>query len=257
LFIRNRKAAEMDLKALLPEIEAAAVRGWPALETTLLDGWLWRHSTGGSIRANSVAALQYQGADVEASIDKVEALARWRAAAACFTISDVSQPTDLEARLKRRGYVHGGDHVTMAKRVDHNALMPAAATCASRPSDPWLKIYLGGLSADRRGAAPDILARLPTSAIYVGALINRHLTSCGLTIPDGAVASVQCMATHPDARRQGGAQLVLAAIETSAAARGIKALYLQTGADNIAARKLYAGLGYEAIGTYHTRTKAI
>jgi N-acetylglutamate synthase len=247
----------MDLKALLPEIEAAAVRGWPALETTLLDGWLWRHSTGGSIRANSVAALVYQGSDVEVSINQVEALARGGATAACFTISDVSQPADLDARLDRRGYVRGSDHVTLAKRVVPTTMMPAAATRASDPSDRWMTVYLSGLSGDRRGAAPDILKRLPPTAIYIGALIDHRLTSCGLTIPDGTLASVQCMATHPGARRRGGAQIVLAAIEANAAACGINALYLQTGADNIAARNLYAGIGYEVIGSYHTRTKVL
>jgi hypothetical protein len=31
----------------LAEIEAAAVRSWPALETADVDGWLWRYASGG------------------------------------------------------------------------------------------------------------------------------------------------------------------------------------------------------------------
>ena len=32
----------MSLCSLLPGIEAAAVRSWPALETASVAGWLWR-----------------------------------------------------------------------------------------------------------------------------------------------------------------------------------------------------------------------
>ena len=36
---------------LLMDIERAAVRGWPAFEQIAVDGWLYRRSGGGSIRA--------------------------------------------------------------------------------------------------------------------------------------------------------------------------------------------------------------
>jgi hypothetical protein len=45
-------------------MEAAAVRSWPALETVDIDGWLWRYASGGSLRANSVSALSFRGADL-------------------------------------------------------------------------------------------------------------------------------------------------------------------------------------------------
>jgi N-acetylglutamate synthase len=247
----------MDLKARLPEIEAAAVRGWPARETAAVDGWLWRHASGGSIRANSVAALAYGGADLDASIDRIEALSHARGVAACFTISDVSAPSNLDAHLAARGYIRGADHVTMAKRVNRATPLPGDVNIAPRPSPGWLNAYLSGLSADRRPVAPDILKRLPTSALYVGARSDGQIISSGLTISDGKVASVQCMATLPDAQRQGGAARVLHAIEYCAARGGQTALYLQTGDDNTGAQALYRRAGFAIIGRYHTRTKPL
>jgi hypothetical protein len=40
----------------LTDIEAAAVRSWPALETGDIDRWLWRYTSGGSFRANAASA---------------------------------------------------------------------------------------------------------------------------------------------------------------------------------------------------------
>ncbi len=246
----------MNLKALLPEIEAAAVRGWPARDTAEVDGWLWRHASGGSIRANSVAALAYHGANLDTSIARIEALAQAHGVPACFTISDVSAPVGLDARLAARGYTRSADHVTMAKPVAPTAPLPPGVTIAAAPSPGWLEAYLSGLTPDRRPVAPEILRRLPTAALFIGALSQSQVVSSGLSISDGAVASVQCMATLPGAQRQGGAARVLQAIEHCAALAGQTALYLQTGAGNTGAQALYLRTGFALIGRYHTRTQA-
>ncbi len=249
--------APMDLKALLPAIEAAAVRGWPALEIVAVNGWLWRHASGASIRANSVAALGYSGTDLDASIDRIEQLAQSRGVSACFTVSDVSEPAGLDARLAARGYLRGTDCVTMAKLIAPRTPLPEGLNVAPRPSTGWLTAYLSGLSEDRRSIAPAIIERLPKTAVYIGAQVDGRIISSGLSIPDGSVASVQCMATLPDVRRQGGAQSVLQGIEHVAGHTGQIALYLQTSENNAAAQGLYFRAGFRIIGRYHTRTKAL
>jgi N-acetylglutamate synthase len=248
----------MPLVSLLPAIEAAAVRGWPAAEAIAVDGWLWRWTSGGSIRANSVATLAYTGSDEEGSIVAIEHLAARRGVPACFAVSDVSAPATLDARLASRGYIRGGDHVTMAAACGvaaPDARATAGVEITTAPTAGWMAAYLSGLSADRRAAAPAILQRLPPSARYIGARLDDRIISSGLTIIDGGLASVQCMATLPEARRRGGAARVLAAIAQVAAGGGATALYLQTGADNATAQALYARHGFVTIGHYHTRTQ--
>lgn len=240
---------------LLRAVEAAAVRGWPASETLLVDGWLARCTSGGSVRANSVAALSWTGTDLEQSISAVDRFYGARNARAMFTISEVSMPPGLDDLLEARGYARSGDHVTMAKAVDPCVSVPDGLSLTGAVDGDWLHVYLSGLSADRRDVAPSILERLPR-ACYVSEWRAGHVVASGLTIVDGKVASVQCMATLPQARRSGAATAVLAAIEHHAAAAGARHLYLQTDAGNSAAQALYRRAGYDILGHYHTRIRA-
>jgi GNAT superfamily N-acetyltransferase len=240
-------------RAQLLAIERAAVRGWPALHSAIVDGWVWRSTSGGSVRANTVAALDFAGADVEAAIDRVEALYRETGAPSRFTVSEVSAPADLDACLAKRGYARGDDHVTMAKPVAAAPMPEDAVWLGAEPTPEWLEVYLSGLTPDRRGIAPRILAGLPPQRMYLACCRQDRLLSSGLSIADGEVASVQCMATLALARRQGGARVVLAAIEAWAGAQGCTLLYLQTGADNVGAQALYETCGFSLAGRYHTR----
>ncbi len=261
---------------LLRAIEHAAVRGWPALESADIDGWIWRSTSGGSIRANSAATVTWHGTDIAQTIETCEVLYRAREAPCVFTISDVSMPSDLDARLAARGYARGDDHVTMAKALPmavsrpvlSGPLLPANAHTSTTPTDAWFATYLSGLSEDRRGVARRLIANLPAQALFVSVTpvaLERdpqpltsstgQTTSTGVTILDGRLASVQCMATQPEYRRQAGAWHVLSAIEALAQQGGASHLYLQTGSDNLAAQALYTKFGFHILGRYHTRTK--
>ncbi len=243
------------MRELLAEVERAAVRGWPALTALPVDGWLCRLTSGGSIRANSVAALDYSGTDLDASIAAVERFYEASRSPVVFTISEVSTPAGLDAALERRGYRRSGDHVTMGKAVPiPPAQLPPGVTISDHPDADWLPVYLSGLSADRRGIAPRILEGLPPGH-FISARRDGRVAASGLTIPDGRLASVQCMATLPEARRRGAAGDVLTAIEHVASQAGAKSLYLQTDRENTAAIELYRRQGFEVIGLYHTRIK--
>ena len=98
-------------------IEQAAVRSWPALETADIEGWLWGFASGGSLRANSVAALAFGGSSVDVALAEAERRYRARNAPCRFTITEVNEPSDLDCRLAALGYVRSEDHVTMAKAV--------------------------------------------------------------------------------------------------------------------------------------------
>jgi ribosomal protein S18 acetylase RimI-like enzyme len=236
-------------------IEQAAVRSWPALETADIDGWLWRYAGGGSQRANSIAALAFTGPRVDAAIAEAERRYRVRGAPCRFTIADVSEPGDLDRRLEALGYARSEDHVTMAKEVAPAATMPGDVELSRDPTPAWLAVYLSGLSADRKAIAPTILSGLPARRTYLACRRAGPVVGSGLTIADGELASVQCMATLATARRQGCALAVLRAIEALAADQGCRHLYLQAECANTAAIALYDRFGIRVAGRYHLRSK--
>src|SRR6266550_3035008 len=102
-------------------MERLHVRAWPALETADIDGWLWRYSGGGSQRANSVSALAFWGADVDAAIAEAEARYRARGASPMFQVCHVNAPTDLDERLQRRGYRLQEPCIALAKSIAPDA----------------------------------------------------------------------------------------------------------------------------------------
>jgi [ribosomal protein S18]-alanine N-acetyltransferase len=61
-------------------------------------------------------------------------------------------------------------------------------------------------------------------------------------------AELLTIAVHPEARRQGIAQTLLAAYETEARRRDASESFLEVAADNIAAISLYEGAGYRESG---------
>ncbi len=141
----------------------------------------------------------------------------------------------------------------MAKRIAPGPGEPRGIEIGRDPHPEWTEVYLSGLTPDRRGVAERLLAGLPAQRMYFAARFGGRLMSSGLSVADGDVASVQCMATLPDAQRQGGASAVLEAIERWAARQGCRMLYLQTDAHNAGARALYAKCGFFLAGCYHTR----
>jgi len=236
-------------------IEAAAVRSWPALETADIGGWLWRYASGGSLRANSVSTLAFGNGDVAVAILEAERRYRAKGAACRFTITEVSQPADLDAQLSTLGYTRGEDHATMAKRVAAGGQPPGDVELSPEPTPDWLAVYLAGLGPDRKQIAPTILAGLPKHRVFFACRRSGTVVASGLSIADGALASVQCMATLASARRQGCAQAVLGAIEAWAAAQGCAQLYLQAELANTGAIALYEGFGFYVAGRYHLHTK--
>lgn len=234
-------------------IERAAVRGWPARDTDVIDGWLARASGGTSVRGNSVAALDWTGSSVEAAIERVVAFYRARRETPRFTISDASVPPELDTVLDRAGWRRGIDHVTMAKTVDTSATAPATVVEADAPDAAWYDVYLEGLKSERRKVAPEIIGRVPRPRTFFSAVRDGHVIGSGLSVVDGSLASVQCMATLAAARRTGAAGSILAAIEGHAARHGVRRLYLQAETANTTAISLYTRFGFRVAGRYHTR----
>lgn len=242
-----------DRQAPLAALESAGVKAWPALETADLGGWLWRYSSGGSQRANSVATLAFDGRDVAAAIADVEARYRRVGAAPRFQITGAAVPSDLDALLAARGYRINDPCTTLARAIAPDEAWPDGAETTETPTPDWLAVYGSVLTEDRARVAPRILARVPRPRAFCAVRRDGRVVSTALAVADGPVAVAECVATAADVRRQGAAAAVMQAVAAWAARQGAHTLTLGAVATNIAAQQLYARSGFTRAGLYHIR----
>jgi GNAT superfamily N-acetyltransferase len=239
----------------LVAIELAAVAAWPALETSDIDGWLWRYSGGGSQRANSVSCLAFSGADADAAIAEAEARYRARGAAPMFQVCHVNAPADLDERLQRRGYRLQEPCTALAKRIAPDAAgwHDADIEIGDAPSEAWLSVYLAGITPSRRGLAPLILARVPAPRAFLLLRDQGQPAATALGVVAEGVAIAECVMTRADLRRVGAGSRVMRALEAWGARQGATIAALQAVAANAPAQALYAKLAYQCVGGYHYR----
>jgi N-acetylglutamate synthase len=240
------ETATNELRAL----ERLHVRAWPAFETARVDGWLWRFSGGGSQRANSASTIDFSGGDPAAALDRVEVLYRAKGMPAQVQVCDASVPEGLDDLLRARGYGRGDTTLTMVKAITPMAAPPDVEIAASAGAD-WREVYLGAITESRRKVNARIIETIPEPRAFFACRRDGSVISTALGVADasGERAIIECMATRAEARRQGGAQAVLRALERWAGEQGARSLGLQVVAANAPALALYRGLGFVPVGS--------
>ncbi|MGW3014802.1 GNAT family N-acetyltransferase [Streptomyces longwoodensis] len=123
-------------------------------------------------------------------------------------------------------------------------------------SDRWYLLHEG------RRTGPDELEREvaartgaelapPTGQLLVGRYGGTPAGSAGVRLLDAATAELTRVFVLPGARGTGGAALLVAAAERAARELGAARIVLDTRADLVEARALYARLGYTETGPHN------
>jgi N-acetylglutamate synthase len=254
-------------------LEAVAARGWQALETERMGGWLLRASGGFTGRANSVLPLGDPGLDLGAAIDAAVDWYGARGVAPRFLLPlPDAQPVDDE--LVRRGWRLGDVvHVLVAPlrplaqahEVDRAQGRPRVRVDAG-PDEAWIGSY-----HYRGGELPPHARLVLENGTDLGFASVRSDGDAGdgrkgpvLAIARGSVdvdpspggigwLGVTAVEVDPGVRRQGLAGLVLRGLAAWAVERGAAGCYLQVAAENEPALRLYAGAGFDRHHDYQYR----
>ncbi len=229
-------------------MERAHVRAWPALRTSDVSGWLWRSSGGGSQRANSVSTIDFNGRNPSDAVVEVEQRYRAVGAPARFQTFDDTSPPGLDDVLRDRGYGETESTLTMFKRGGPAATDPAVEA-RDEPWAEWLDVYLSGVSESRRTVNTLILNTVPAPRAFFGCRRDGRIVASALGVAGFGCVVVECVATRPDARRQGAGRAVLAGLEAWAAGQDADWIGLQVVASNTPAVRLYEGIGFTAGAT--------
>jgi N-acetylglutamate synthase len=235
------------------QIEAATAIGWPAQDEANIAGWRVFSGLGPVGRVNSCWPLAFDGGDIEAAIDQVEAHYRARSLAPQFKlIVDGTVPADLYERLIARGY----------QAASHVAVMINAKTLAAPTYEVTLAPALTDAFADVvRQTSPsaldgqeriDILRRVPNPSAFGSIDVDGELVAVGLATFAGESTGIAAMRTKPEYRQRGYARSILRAVAGKARAAGAMTIWLQVETDNVAAIGLYESEGFGV--AYHCKT---
>ena len=222
---------------------------WAPYATTRLDDWLVREGRGGGSRVSSASFAGMASKD--ADIDVVE-----KAQSALSQPSQVmlrpGQP-ELDARLEARGYqvvtpvriLCAPTSVLSADSELGTTVVPSDKILASQ-KDLWAQ---GGIGPARIA----IMNRVRETKTALLARRGHDLAGVAFIALHRNLAMLHALDVPMQLRRQGMGRKITAAAADWARMNGADHLALLVVRDNLAANRLYEGMGMTEIASYHYR----
>jgi N-acetylglutamate synthase len=249
-----RPVIRRDVRAL----EAAAARGWQALETSQIGGWLLRAAGGFTGRANSCLPLSSPGLPLAEAVTMVE---RWYDARGPEPKFQIPAPlgAGLDEYLDGAGWLRSTEDVlVMVAAVDAVAAFwrtdLLSVEVVSQPDDAWLALYRGG---NLPPAARRVLANADTVGFAaIDRQGRRYAIGRGAVTdaPDGRRwLGLTAVEVAQEARRHGLGSQVIAGLARWARQYDATNVYVQVAEPNTAALSTYQRLGFTEHHRYHYR----
>lgn len=251
-------------RGLLVRVEDAGLNASAPPQQLWMDGWLVRTNPGKAQRARCINAVAAGRRPVAEKIAACEALYRRLSLPMLVRITPFTEPPSLDADLAALGYEHHDDTRVMvlpdlrAAEAGRDELPPPlAANWKELGPDRYAEV-VGAL----RGSAPDVrlahAERLRASPVpYRGFAFfdaSGQSLACGQVAVEDGLAGLYDIVTAPSSQRLGLATCLCKRLLTLAMNEmWCGSAYLQVGADNESARRIYARLGFEDAYTYHYR----
>jgi ribosomal protein S18 acetylase RimI-like enzyme len=233
------------------DIDLATIATWPAAITEERHGWFYLAAGGVTGRVNAAWPLNWGGGDLEAAIDDVEAWYAVRNLPARFKLTDGAfAPAHLPAALARRGYASVMETLIMTAPIEAREAPEGVTLSATMPAafDDVLRAV--SKDASEYDERQSIALRAPRPAAFAMVEREGRVAAIGMSAAASELAGIFLMRTAPEARRQGHARRILAALLAQAAAWRTRNAFLQVDADNASAIALYESEGFTTLSTY-------
>jgi len=241
------------------DLEELALTTWPALQQWLFDGWVIRFADGHTKRANSVNPLYPSHQDAAAKIVQCEQWYAEHHLPTVFRLNNHTAPANLDGLLDLRGYRLLDPSLTLHRRLDNWSLPhDPPGTMRSEQILDWLALYcqLSGKAIEQQDTHTAILQAMPAPRLFAALWDGDQAVACAIGVVHAQALSLVDVVTAPRRRQRGYATALLNQIFAWAQQQGVTDASLQVQGDNVAARALYARLGFREIYTYWYRVRA-
>lgn len=245
------------------DLQERAARALPAEHVEHLGTWWLRHSPGcawwvGSVLPHGEAAA----GDLPVMVAAAESFCAAHGVPAVFQVCRPACPERLDQVLAARGYRQHTpmslQAAVMADVLTRSGVTSHEVHVTDHPAEAWWEVWRTGIhhgEGAHRESEEALLARVESPSAFACATLDGEPVSIARAAADTGWAGVFDVVTLPQARRDGAARAVLAALARWAASQGCAGLYLQVERDNTAALGLYGKAGFAEAGRYHYRER--
>lgn len=245
----------------LVRVEDAGLNASAPPQQRWMDGWLVRFNPGKAQRARCINAVAAGCRRIDEKLAECATLYRSHGLPMTVRITPFTQPAELDGVLRQAGFgYHDDTRVMVLPRIDRVALdtgpVPAGLTWAEVSAADYAEAVgaLRGSSTPVRQAHAERLLASPVP--YRGFVLThgKEVVACGQVAQEGALVGLYDIATATGQQRQGRGEWVCKRLLAFAFDEaGARSAYLQVGAYNAGARRLYTRLGFEDGYGYHYR----
>lgn len=253
-----RLLANLDT-VLLSRVEDAGLNASAPPQQRWLDGWLVRLSPGKAQRARCINAVAAGRRAVADKLAECAALFAEAGLPLLVRVTPFTQPADLDHQLAANGWaLHDETRVMVLPTLSPRPATPAprGATLLAADASSYAPIVgtLRGTSLAGQAAHAE---RLSTSPVpYLGYVLHDErgaVLGCAQIAREGPLVGLYDVHTADGARGKGFASWICEHLLSESAKEGAASAYLQVGADNHAARRIYARMGFVDAYGYHYR----
>jgi GNAT superfamily N-acetyltransferase len=244
---------------LLSRIEDAGINASAPPQQRWLDGWLVRFSPGKAKRARCVNAVADGRSPLGGRLAACEQIFADAQLPLIVRVTPFSQPSGLDSHLAEYGLRRFDDtRVMVAALAGEPALdLPPGMQVNALALEPFARRIgeLRGSPLAQRQAHAERLLNSPVPFFAFELALDGETVACGQIALENDLVGIYDVFIAEASRGRGHATLLCRHLLAQARSRGARHAYLQVEADNLAARTVYARLGFADAYAYHYRTR--